>query len=200
MMRKLIVILAVVVVLVVAVLVGNQIAVHHTESTIASRIEQRVPGARASVTIPSSGFLLHLASSGTIQDIHAHVTGVTDGELHFNSVDIAVQDLKVSRSDLVHGSVHLISLARATITGSLSVADVLQANGLGSLAALGGLVSGLTASVTAGSGRVQIAFGPLTFSVPYNSLIPCVGSAHVSGGQILLTCTTTTIPPVLQTT
>ena len=113
MIRKLIVTVVVVVVLVVAVLVGNQIAVRHTESTIASRIEQRVPGARASVTIPSSGFLLHLAASGTIQDIHAHVTGVTDGDLHFDSVDIAVQDLKVDRSDLVHGSVHLVSLAQA---------------------------------------------------------------------------------------
>ena len=182
----------------VAVLVADPIAIRHTEADIASRIEQRVPGSHATVTISSSPFLLVLAVSGTVHEIHAHVTHVADGSLTLRSVDVTVHNLKLSRTSLLHGSVKLLGLSSATITVTVGVAEMLRAAGYGAVAGLGTLASGLTGSVEAGSGRVQITFGSFVFSVPYSSLVPCVGSAQVSGANIILTCTTTTLPPALQ--
>jgi hypothetical protein len=181
------------------VFVGDRIALQHTESGISSRIEARVPGSHATVTISSSPFLVHLAASGTVQELRAHVTGVTDGGLRLDSVDVTIRNLKISRTSLTHGSVRLLSLSSATITATVSVAEMLRAAGYSLQAGFGALTSGATASLKAGSGRVQITFGSLTFSFPYGSLVPCVGSARVSGAEVILTCTTTTLPPALQT-
>jgi hypothetical protein len=79
-----------------------------------------------------------------------------------------------------------------------SVLGALRAAGQSSLADLSGLASGMKGSVKAGAGRVQVTLGPLVFTFAFSSLVPCVGSAHVSGEEIVLTCTTTTLPPALQ--
>jgi len=184
---------------VIVVFVGDRVAIQRTETAISSRIEARVPGSHATVTISSSPFLVRLAASGTVQDVHAHVTGVTEGTLRLDSVDVTIRNLKISRTSLWHGSVRLLSLSSATITATLSVTALLRAVGYSLRAGLAALASGATASVKAGSNRVQITFGPLTFGFSYGSLIPCVGSARVSGTEVILSCTTTTLPPALQT-
>jgi hypothetical protein len=188
------------VVLVVAVLVGDQVALARTRSTIESRIEQRVPGSHASVSISSSPFLVRLALSGTVREIHAHVTNVKDGSLTFDTVDVVVHDLKVDRSSLLNGPIRLTGLSSATITATASVSEVLQAAGYGSFSGLGALASGLSGTVTTGSGQVKVTFGPISFAFTYSALVPCVGSARVTGSEVELTCTTTTLPPALQTT
>ncbi len=185
---------------VLGVFVGDRVAVQRTESGISARIEHRVPGSHATVTISSSPFLVHLAASGTVREVHTHITDVTDGSLPLDAVDITVRNLKISRTSLVHGSVQLLSLSNATITVTLRLAEAVRAAGYSLPAGLGALISGATASVKAGSGRVQITFGPLTFGFSYGSLVPCVGSARVRGTEVILTCTTTTLPPALQTT
>jgi len=184
----------VVVVLAGALFVADRIAVNRTESTITSRIEKRVPGSHAKVTISSSPFLVNLAMSGTIKEMHAHVTNVTAGRLTLDSVDVTVHDLKVSRSDLLHGSVKLTGMSEATIQATTSVADVIAAT----LGAAVGLPSGSSASVEAGPSSVHISFGPFSFTVPYTSIVPCVGTARISGTDVVLTCTTHTLPPALK--
>jgi hypothetical protein len=108
-------------------------------------------------------------------------------------VDVTVHDLKVSRSDLLHGSVKLTGMSEATIQATTSVAHVVEAT-LG----IGGLPSGATASIQAGPASVRVSFGPFAFTVPYSSIVPCVGTARVSGAEVILTCTTHTLPPALQ--
>lgn len=188
----------VVAVVVLAVVVGDRIALQAAASDISSRIEHRLPGSHAAVTISSSPFVIQLALSGTVEEVRAHVTGVTDGGISLDSVDVTAYHLKISRSSLWHGSIRLLGLSYATITAAVSVAEVARVTRYGSLAGLEGLASGVTGSVEAGSGRVQITFGPFTFSVPYGSLVPCVGSAQLRGDEIILSCTTTTLPPALQ--
>jgi hypothetical protein len=188
----------VVVVLVVAVIVGDQIALARTRSTIESRIEQRVPGSHATVTISSSPYLVRLALSGTVKQIHAHVTNVQEGGLTLDTVDVTVHDLKVSRSSLLGGSVHLEGLSSATITASTSVAEVLREAGYAAVAGIGALGSGLNGKISAGPSQVTITFGPLSFTLPYSAIVPCVGSARVSGGNVVFSCTTKTLPPALQ--
>ena len=58
--------------------------------------------------------------------------------------------------------------------------------------------NGVKVNVQAQADEVRIGVGALTFTVPYNSLVPCVGSGQVDGGEIILTCTTDTVPPALQ--
>ncbi len=188
----------IVVVVVVAVFVGDQLAIHWTESRLASRIEHRFPGSHATVTVSSSFYLVRLAASGTVQEVHAHVTDVSDGQLHLDTVDVTAHKLKISRSDLLHGEARLNSLSSATITASVSVAEVLRANGYGAVADLGGLATGLKVTVQTEADQVRITAGPVTFSFPYTSLVPCVGSGAVHDGEIILTCTTHTVPPALQ--
>jgi len=188
----------VVVVVAGAVLVADHVAIRWTEGRVASRIEDRFPGSHATVTVSSSLYLPRLAVSGTVQNLHAHVTDVTDGRWHFDTVDVTAHSLKLNRAALLRSQTRLNSVSSATITATLTVAEALQAAGYGSKADLGGLADGVQASVRAGAGVVHIEVGPLAFTVPYNSLIPCVGSGRVSGGDIVLTCTTHSIPAALQ--
>jgi hypothetical protein len=192
------VLVTLVVIVAVAVLVADYVAIHWTEGRVATRIEDRFPGSHATVTISSSLYLPRLAVSGTVQDLHAHVTNVTDGRWHFDTVDVTAHGLKINRTALVRSQARLNSLSSATITATLTVAEALRAAGYGAETDLGGLGNGIQANVQAGTGVVHIEVGPLTFTVPYNSLVPCVGSGRVSGGEILLTCTTHAIPAALQ--
>jgi hypothetical protein len=186
------------VVVAVAGFVGDHVAIHWTEGQVASRIEHSFPGSHATVTISSSLYLPRLALLGTVQDAHAHVTDVTDGRLHLDTVDVSAHNLKINRTDLLHGELRVDSLSTATITATITVAEVLRAVGYGAGSGLGGLANGLKANLQAGSGEVHIGVGPLSFTFPYNSLVPCVGSGEVSGGKIVLTCTTHTVPAALR--
>jgi LmeA-like phospholipid-binding len=197
-LRKIVGTLVIVVILVVGGLVADHVAVQWTESQVASRIEHRFPGSHATVTISSSPYLPRLALFGTVQEVQAHVTDITDGQLHFDTVDVTAHRLQINRGDLLHGEARVTSLASATIRATISVAEALQASGYGAAAGLGGLANGVKVNVQAEAGEVRIGVGVLTFTVPYNSLVPCVGSGEVNGGEIILTCTTDTVPPALQ--
>jgi hypothetical protein len=188
-----------VVVAVVLVAIADHFAVRWSESTVATRIEQQFPGSHATVTISSSPYLVRLAISGKVETIHAHVTDVPDGKLQLDTVDVTANNLKVNRGDLVHGKIRLNSLSSATITARVSVAEVLRAYGLGDVAALGGLANGLHGTVQSqANDQVQVSIGPLSFTFTSTKLVPCVGAASVSAGQVILTCTTHTVPPALQ--
>jgi len=182
----------------VAGLVGDHVAIHWSEGQVASRIERSFPGSHAVVTISSSFYLPRLALSGSVQDVHAHVTNVTDGSLHIDTVDVTARDVKIDRTALVQGRTRVNSLSTATITASLPLAEVARATGYGAVADLGGLATGLKANVQAETGEVRVGIGPLTFTFPYNSLVPCVGSGEVAGEELILSCTTHTVPAALQ--
>ena len=197
-MRKLVALAIVVALAVLAVVIGDRVALRRTESDISSRIEKQMPGSHATVTVSSSPFLVNLAVSGTIREVHAHVTGATDDNLHLDAIDLTIHNLRISRTSVLDGSPRLVGLSDATITASVSVAEVLRAAGYGALARLGPLVSGVTASVKLGSGQVEISLGPYAFSFSYSSLVPCVGSARVNSGEVILTCKTNTLPAALR--
>ncbi len=182
----------------VLVAVADHFTVRWSESTVANRIEQRFPGSHATVTISSSPYLVRLVVFGTVQKVHAHVTDVPDGRLRLDTVDVTARDLKVDRGQLLHGKTRLDSLSTATITARVSVAKVLRAYGLGAIADLGGLATGAKGTVKTQGNQVQISIGPLSFAFTSTGLVPCVGSAQVSAGQLILSCTTRSVPPALQ--
>jgi LmeA-like phospholipid-binding len=187
-----------VVVAVVLVTIADHFAVHWTESTVATRIEQRFPGSHATVTVSSSPYLVRLAVTGTVENVHAHVTDVTDNGLRLDTVDVTAHHLKLNRGDLLHGETRLESVSSATITARASLSEVLRAYGLGYLANLGSLGSGVKGTVRSEGNQAQISFGPLSFTFNLTSLVPCTGSAQISAGEVVLSCTTHSVPPALQ--
>jgi hypothetical protein len=197
-MRRAVIALVLLVVLLVAALVaGDVVTVHLTESAIAKRIEQRVPGSHATVTISSSPFLYHLAASGTVEELHAHVTGVVENHYSFESIDVTVKDLEVNRGDLLRGSVDLARISNATIVATLSRDELVEAGVVVGLKHLGVLGSSAHGTVVPGQSEVTINVDGLTLTLPYSSLVPCVGTAVFTGGNLVLTCSTDTLPPAL---
>ncbi len=182
------------------VAVADHFAVRWTESTVATRIEQQFPGSHATVTVSSAPYLVRLAIFGTVENLHAHVTGVTvdEGKLRLDTVDLTAHNLKVNRGDLLHGKTRLDGLSRATIIARVTVAELLRTYGLGDLAGLGSLASGLKGTLQSTDHQVQISFGPVSFVFTLNSLVPCVGSAEISAGNLVLSCTTHSVPPALR--
>lgn len=194
-MRKLIAFFVTVVVLIAAALVVVDIfAAHRTQSTISSNIEHRFPGSHASTQISSFPFLGRLAVNGTVEKIHVHVTGVTNGSLSLTAVDVTVHQLRLSRSELFNGKIRPIGLSSATITVTISVSDALHDIG----GAITGLPAGTSGAVSAGSSGVTVAFGPVSFRFSYTSLVPCLGSARIQGTDVVLSCTTSSLPPALK--
>jgi len=186
------------VLLIVAVVVaGDYVTVHFTQSQIAKRIEQRVPGSKAKVTISSSPFLYHLLAAGKVEKVTADVADVTEGNYTFQSIDVTVDDLQINRNELLKGKVQLEGLTKATIVATLTPEELVQAGVLTSLTQLGVLGTAPHASVVAGQNDVAVTIDGATFKIPYNSLVPCAGSAGFSDRNLVLTCTTTTLPPAL---
>jgi LmeA-like phospholipid-binding len=189
-LRELIGTLVIVAVIAVAVLLGDHVAIHWSEGQVASRIEHSFAGSHATVAISSSLYLPRLALLGTVQEVRAHVTDVTDGRLHLDAVDVTAHNLSINETDLLHGDVRVDTLSTASITTTIAVSEALRAAGYGAGSGRTGLADGLKANLQAGSGEVRNEVGPLTFTFAYNSLVPCVGSGVVRGGEIILTCTT----------
>jgi hypothetical protein len=186
------------VLLIVAVVVaGDYVTVHFTQSEIAKRIEKQVPGSHANVTISSSPFLYHLLSAGKVEKVTADVSDVTEGKYTFQSIDVVVDNLQINRNDLFKGKVELDGLTKATITATLTPEELVQAGVLTSLTQLGVLGAAPHASVEAGASDITVTVGSEHLTIPYNSLVPCAGSAAFSGADLVLTCTTNTLPPAL---
>jgi hypothetical protein len=198
-LRKLIGAIVFIVVAVVLVAVADHFTVRWSESTVANHIEHRFPGSHATVTISSSPYLVRLVVFGKVQNVRAHVTNVPDGRLRLDTVDVTANDLKVDRGQLLHGKTRIDSLSTATITARVSVAEVLRAYGLGELSALGGLVTGAKGTLHAEGNQMKVSIGPLSFAFTSTALIPpCGGTAAISAGQVVLSCTTRSVPPALQ--
>lgn len=183
--------------------VADVVVRHTVEADIAKHIEAQVPGTSASVHISSWPFVGRLAASGTVPDLRAQVRGVKIGPFAVDSVDIVVQDIKVSRSDLARGKVVLKSIRTAAIEGVISQQSL--DSGLGLPVTLGAGTVGLAgvqvaARVAVSSDRLTIGVPPLppiTLPLLPAALLPCSANAVISVGQITLTCTTSSIPPAL---
>lgn len=202
-MRKLVVILVVLAALAVGLGFADVAVRHRVETTIAQRIEASDPGTTATVRISSWPFVGHLLASGTVPALRAHVVGVRAGPFPVDSVDLSVQDISLSRSDLLHGRVVLRSIRTATATAALSQQSIDTGTGLpvtlgAGTVGLGGVQIPARLSIVSGDLRIDISPLP-TISIPLlpSSLLPCSASAVITTGELTLSCTTTTIPPSL---
>jgi hypothetical protein len=196
--RALLATLVVLVVLAVAgVLVGGLVASDLTETTIANRIEARVPGSHATVNIQSQPYLVKLAASGRVDQLHAHVTNVTEQGVTVRTVDVDVNAIRVNRNDLFSGEVRLMGIGQATVTATVTPSEVAAAAGADAASQLAGLASGTSASVHANPNGIDVGIGSVAVRIPYDPLVTCAGSAVWTGGNLVLSCTTSSLPPAI---
>lgn len=202
-MRKLIAVAIIVLFVVVAGSIADVVTRHHVEQAIASHIEAAVPGAQAQVSISSFPFLGHLAVSGDVPEIRAHVTGVVAGPITFDTVDVVIDQVKVKRSRLIHGQVQLVSIERASVAATVSEASIDRQVGLPVTIGAGTVgLAGIQvpAALEVSGNKVTIGVPPLpsiSITIPLTNLLPCIGAASLQPGQLTVNCTTGQLPPVL---
>lgn len=193
-------------ILAVALAVVDVYVRHQVEQDTAARIEQKVPGSHASVQISLFPFLGRVAASGTVPELTAEVTGVTVGGLSFSRIDVDVHDLRVSRSMLLHGQVVLQSVRTAVIHATVTQAALDRAVGLPVTLGAGTVGLGgaeLPAQISISNNELSVtvsSVGKFHLPVPVLALLPCLSSAAIDPGMVVLTCTTTTLPPALANT
>ncbi len=184
--------------------VADVVVRERAQTAIAARIESRSPGSHAAVTISSFPFLGYLGASGTVPALRADVSGVTVGNLRIEAVDLRVDDLKVSRSKLVHGEIQPLSIRRGTVLAVISQSAVDAFShvpvtlGRGTVGVAGFDVA---ARVAVAAGAVTIAVGnglaSIRVPVPQLDILPCVGTARLVPGALELSCSFRSLPGIL---
>lgn len=198
--------LALVVVLVVAI--GDAVAVHYTDKTVAHRIEQSVPGSSAKVSISSEPYIPNLAMFGRVDDLKADVSNVPSGGVTIKSIDVDAHNLTVNRNDLFKGQVRLQGVSSAKITTVVDPFEGMpasirsQVRHIADKAAAGAQLdvkatgSGVKVSLPGaqGAGRGSSAY---SVEIPFDPLLDCAGTATYAGGLLTMVCTTHTIPAAI---
>jgi hypothetical protein len=206
-LRKLLATVLVLALLAAVLSVVDVVVRHRVETTIAQRIEAKSPGSHAVVTISSFPFLGYLAVAGRVPSLRADITGVTDGSLHIERIDLQVKDLKVSRSKLLHGQVQVQSIRRGTVVAEISqsafdaLTHVPVTLGQGTIG-VAGINVGVHATITPGAVSLALGHGLPDIRIPVSELdiLPCVGSAQVLPGVLRLSCTFKSLPGFLSGT
>ena len=186
------------------------------ETTVAQRIDEGLPGAKARVGIASFPFLGHLAASGTISELSVHIKNLPAGPLSFNGihlgalafsdVEINIDDLHMRRDPLLHRRVMIDRVREATVTATLDEKALDQSIGLPvslghGTVGIGGL--SLPADIAVGFGRITVTVpDQITFSLPVPPLdvLPCVGRVDITPRHLKLSCAVHRLPGVLSHT
>jgi hypothetical protein len=206
-LRKLVGLIIVLAVLVGLASIADVVVRKGVEATVGERIEARSPGSHAKVHISSFPFLGQLAASGTVPSLQADVTDITDGSLQLARVDLQVDNLKVSRNDLLHGKVRPLSITSGRVVAEVSQSALDSFSHLPLTLGQGTVgVAGVSIPVhiTVTGGAVDVALGhglaDLRVPVPDLDILPCVASGQVVPGTLRLSCSFTRLPSLLATT
>jgi hypothetical protein len=203
-LRKLLAVVLVLAVLAAVLAVVDVVVRKGVERTMADRIEARTPGSHAHVSIASFPFLGYLAGAGRVPSMRVDVTGVTEGGLHFERIDLKVDDLDVNRSKLEHGQVQVRSIRVGTVVAEISqaaldaYAHLPVTLGRGTVG-VAGISTAAHATIATGEITVALSNGLASIKVPVPDLdiLPCVGSAQILPGVLRLSCTFRSVPGFL---
>lgn len=202
-MRRLLGALVVVGVLVAAYLVADGVARSRAAADIAHRIEAAVPGSTASVRVPSDAFLARLAVQGRVDELTAAVTGVRVATIPVDRIDVVVRGLRLSRSDLLHGTATVQGVSSVDVRATVSQASVDRGTGLPVSFGAGTVGVGplqVPATVSVQGGRVELRVAGVTsldLDVLPASLLPCAAEATITPGQLQLACQADHVPAAL---
>jgi DUF2993 family protein len=202
--RRLLVVLAVLLVLLVA---GDFVGRAVATSELRDRAKAAVRGATSSsASISSFPFLGRLLVAGSVENVHVRVGPVVAGRLTFTSVAVDLEDVRVDRDRLIREqSVRLTGLGRGTVTAEISEAEISRLAGVpisftpgrASVRAEGASVSG-GAQMAGGSLVLTGVQAPLRVRIPRAPLFPCDATrAVVKQGAVEVSCTVRHVPAEL---
>lgn len=164
--------------------VGEIALIPFAESRIEHEVSQRTRDATGvTADIDSFPLAAGVLATGNVRKLTVTLDRVSRLSVSFASVSFAVSGIEVDRAAILQGRARIRSIDSGTVTARLE------------LGALGRLASLVGVDVRM-DGRTLRA-GPASVEVP-RELVPCDPQSRVSGDVVILTCTLTELPEVLE--
>ena len=217
-MRKWILIVIPTVIL-LALIVGDQAAKGWAESKLAERAAAYYPpGSGSSASIHSFPFIGRLLVSGSVPRIDVNLDDVRVQGVLIRRLSIQVSAVKLNRSELFHGQVHVEKVAQGKLVATIDGPSLAQAAGLdlrftpgevsvrqriqgvdvtakGKVAVKGNLVTVTPTSVT--GLNVPASRLAVSYRIPGVEILPCQADVKIIENGIVVACTVNDIPPAL---
>ena len=217
-MRKWILIVVPTVIL-LALVVGDQAAKGWAESQLAERAAAYYPpGSGSSASIHSFPFIGRLLVSGSVPRVDVNLDDLRVDPVLIRQLSIHVTDVKLSRSDLFHGKVHLDAVGSGKLVATIDGPSLARAAGLdlrfapgvvsvhekiqgvdvtakGTVAVKGNVVSVTPTSVEGLA--VPLSRFAVSYRIPGIEILPCQADVKIIENGIVVACTVNQIPPAL---
>jgi hypothetical protein len=165
-------------------IIGELLLIPFAESRIEREVARRTRDtAGVKADIDSFPMAAGVLVTGEVRKLTVTLERVSRLSVSFASVAFAVSGIEVDRPAIIQGRARIRSIDSGTVTATLEL------GALGRLASLAGVdvrVEGRT--LRAGPVSVQLA----------QDLIPCDPRSRVSDDEVILTCTVTELPEILQ--
>jgi len=206
-------------VIVLGLIVGDRAAKGWAESQLAERAAAYYPpGAGSSASIHSFPFVGRLLVSGSVPEVDVNLDDVRVDPVLIRQLSIHATDVKLSRSDLFHGRVHLDKVGSGKIVATLDGPSLARAAGVDMRFTPGDVtihqkiqgvdvtakgkvtVKGNVVSVTPTSVQgldVPPSRFAVTYRLPGIEIFPCEADVKVVDNGVVLACTLHDIPPAL---
>lgn len=168
--------------------------------------ERTTSGAKVHAEIQSFPFLGRLLVQQKVSKVVLSSAEVKTGSLTFTSVELSMNDVKLSRSDLIQNQkVVITAIGTTTASGDLTASALSDAVGApiqignGKVSArVAGIDVGARVQATGKGLTVQIPGLPLpALTIPGSDLLPCLGGLQLQDGRIHFSCTVPGIPPAV---
>ncbi|HEV7536730.1 MAG TPA: DUF2993 domain-containing protein [Acidimicrobiia bacterium] len=206
-------------VILLALVVGDQAAKGWAESKLADRAAAYYPpGSGSSASIHSFPFVGRLLLTGTVPRVDVNVDDLRIQEVLIRRLSIHVSDVKLSRSDLFHGKVHLDDVGPGKIVATIDGPSLAKAAGYDlrftpgevevhekvqgvDVTAKGTVsVKGNTVTVTPKSVEglaVPASRFAVSYRIPGIEILPCQADVKIIQDGVVVSCNLTDIPPAL---
>ena len=217
-MRKWILLVIPTVVL-LALIVADQATKGWAESQLAERAAAYYPpGSGSSASIHSFPFIGRLLFSGSVPRVDVNLDDVRIQEVLIRQLSIHVSDVKLNRSDLFHGKVHLDDVGEGKIVATIDGPSLARAAGIdlrftpgevqlheriqgvdvtarGKVAVKGNVV---TVTPTSVEGlNVPASRFAVSYRIPGIEILPCQADVKIVQNGIVVSCNVVDVPPAL---
>jgi hypothetical protein len=207
------------VVILLALVTGDQAARAWAQSKLAERAAAYYPpGSGSSATIHSFPFVGRLLVSGTIPQVDVNLDDVRVDPILIRRLSIEVFQVKLDRSQLFHGQVHLDAVGEGKLIATVDGPSLAHAAGVDLRFTPGGAevrrkiegvevtgkgtvtVKGNVITITPKSVQglaVPASSLAVTYRIPGVELLPCQGDVRIIQDAVVVSCKLTEIPPAL---
>jgi LmeA-like phospholipid-binding len=206
-------------VILLALIVGDRAAKGWAESKLAERAAAYYPpGAGSSASIHSFPFIGRLLVSGTVPRVDVNVDDLRVDSVLVRQLSIHITDVKLNRSELFHGRVHLDRVGSGKIVATIDGPSLAKAVGVdlrftpgeaavhekiqgvdvtakGKVAVKGNLITVTPTSVEGLA--VPASRFAVSYRIPGIEMIPCQADVKIIEKGIVVGCTVNDIPPAL---